>query len=143
MTLKQGTDYTLTYKNNKKAGTATVTITGKGNYAGSVKKTFKVVKGTQPLTVKAHAKSVKQSKVAKANVSVKAFKLSGAQGAVTCKNVSSNKIARTFKVNKLGNVVVPKGTKKGAYEVTLKATAKGNANYKPGTVQAIAKVTVK
>ena len=47
-TLKKGTDYTLAYKNNVKAGTATVTIKGKGNYAGSKSVTFKVVaqKGT-------------------------------------------------------------------------------------------------
>ena len=43
-TLKKGTDYTVTYKNNKKRGTATVVIKGIHNYYGSVKKTFKIVK---------------------------------------------------------------------------------------------------
>ena len=32
--LKEGTDYTVSYKNNKNVGKATVTITGKGNYTG-------------------------------------------------------------------------------------------------------------
>ncbi len=41
-TLMSGTDYTLSYKNNKNAGTATVTITGKGSYTGSISKTFKI-----------------------------------------------------------------------------------------------------
>lgn len=41
--LKEGTDYTIAYKNNKKVGTATAVIKGKGNYNGSVKKTFKIV----------------------------------------------------------------------------------------------------
>ena len=41
-TLKKGTDYTVTYKNNKKVGTATVTIKGKGTYTGTVSKTFKI-----------------------------------------------------------------------------------------------------
>ena len=40
--LKKGRDYTVTYKNNKKVGTATVIIKGKGNYTGTVKKTFKI-----------------------------------------------------------------------------------------------------
>lgn len=41
--LKSGTDYTVSYTNNKKAGvTATATITGKGNYIGTVSKTFKI-----------------------------------------------------------------------------------------------------
>lgn len=43
-TLKRGRDYTLSYKNNKKAGTATVVIKGKGSYSGKQKVTFKIVK---------------------------------------------------------------------------------------------------
>ncbi|MBR2682506.1 MAG: hypothetical protein IKE22_04475, partial [Atopobiaceae bacterium] len=42
-TLKLGTDYTLSYKNNTKPGTATVTVTGKGAYAGTKSVTFKIV----------------------------------------------------------------------------------------------------
>ena len=41
-TLKSGTDYTVTYKNNKAIGKATVTVTGKGNYTGKVNKSFKI-----------------------------------------------------------------------------------------------------
>ncbi len=41
--LEAGTDFSYSYKNNVKAGTATVTAKGKGNYAGTVKTTFKVV----------------------------------------------------------------------------------------------------
>lgn len=41
-TLKAGTDYTVTYKNNKAIGKATVTITGKGNYQGTISKAFKI-----------------------------------------------------------------------------------------------------
>lgn len=40
--LVQGKDYTVTYKNNKKPGTATVIITGKGDYILSCKVTFKI-----------------------------------------------------------------------------------------------------
>ncbi|MBQ8965037.1 CAP domain-containing protein [Ruminococcus sp.] len=35
-TLRSGTDYTCTYKNNINAGTATVTAAGKGNYTGTL-----------------------------------------------------------------------------------------------------------
>ncbi len=48
-TLTEGTDYTVTYKRGDdatgdfaSAGTITVTITGKGNYAGSVTKTYTI-----------------------------------------------------------------------------------------------------
>ncbi len=40
--LIKGTDYTVSYKNNTNVGTATVTITGKGNYKGSVQATFTI-----------------------------------------------------------------------------------------------------
>lgn len=42
--LTEGTDYILSYKNNKDAGTATITITGQGKYTGSTQLTFKIVK---------------------------------------------------------------------------------------------------
>ncbi len=46
-TLVSGTDFKLTYKNNKNVGTATVTITGKGVYGASINKTFRInPKGT-------------------------------------------------------------------------------------------------
>ena len=56
-TLKSGTDYKLTYENNKNVGTATVTITGIGAYKDSVSKTFKInPKATTMSTVTAASK---------------------------------------------------------------------------------------
>ena len=43
VTLKRDTDYTVKYANNVKPGTATITITGEGNYTGTRKKTFEIV----------------------------------------------------------------------------------------------------
>jgi len=39
-TLTSGTDYTVTFSNNTNAGIAKATITGIGNYAGTIEKTF-------------------------------------------------------------------------------------------------------
>ena len=44
--LRAGTDFSYSYKSNVKAGTATVTATGRGNYAGTVKTTFRIVAAT-------------------------------------------------------------------------------------------------
>ncbi len=41
--LTKGTDYTVSYKNNKKVGTAKVIITGKGIYTGSQTATFRII----------------------------------------------------------------------------------------------------
>jgi len=43
-TLVKGVDFKVTYKNNRKPGKATVTISGIGNYTGTRKTTFKIVK---------------------------------------------------------------------------------------------------
>ena len=62
--LQQGSDYTVTYKNNTNVGTATAIIKGKGNYSGTVQKTFVIQQmdinsltfskiATQPYTKKA------------------------------------------------------------------------------------------
>ena len=41
-TLTTGADYTVEYGNNTNAGTATVTVSGQGNYGGTVEKTFTI-----------------------------------------------------------------------------------------------------
>ena len=46
-TLKKDVDYTVAYSNNIKVGTATVTITGKGEYTGIATKTFQIVEETE------------------------------------------------------------------------------------------------
>ena len=47
--LTAGTDYELSYANNVDAGTATVTVTGKGDYAGKVNETFKIKMTVVPM----------------------------------------------------------------------------------------------
>ena len=64
--LTKGTDYTVTYSNNIKVGTAKVTITGIGGYIGSITKTYKIIpktaaiktltSGSRKLTVKTTCK---------------------------------------------------------------------------------------
>ena len=42
-TLKEGVDYSIKYKNNRRVGEASIVIECKGNYAGEVVKTFKIL----------------------------------------------------------------------------------------------------
>lgn len=73
-TLKSGTDYTVSYKNNKNIGTATLTIKGKGKYSGTLQKTFTI----KPKTTK--IKTFKSPKKKQAKVSwSKDSKVSGYQ----------------------------------------------------------------
>ena len=41
--LVEGQDYSVSYKNNKKTGKATITVTGKGLYTGTIKRNFYIV----------------------------------------------------------------------------------------------------
>lgn len=51
-TLVLGTDYEVTYSNNTDVGTATATITGKGNYTGEVTKNFQITKSIDHADIK-------------------------------------------------------------------------------------------
>ena len=57
--LKSGTDYTISYTDNIKVGTAKVTITGKGDYTGTIEKTF---------TIAAKQEDTKQDPVTKKSI---------------------------------------------------------------------------
>ncbi len=56
--LCEGIDYTLTYKNNLDVGTATVIVTGKGNYAGAKAATFKIESPPCAVTYRSHVQNV-------------------------------------------------------------------------------------
>lgn len=46
--LREGTDYTVSYSNNTDVGTATVTVTGAGSYTGTLTYTFPITKADLP-----------------------------------------------------------------------------------------------
>ncbi|MBE6129845.1 MAG: hypothetical protein E7185_11300 [Erysipelotrichaceae bacterium] len=48
--LKEGVDYDITYENNTEIGTATMTITGKGNYTGTITKQFVIAEEVYSIT---------------------------------------------------------------------------------------------
>ena len=116
-TLKNSTDYTVSYSNNTKVGTATVKITGKGNYTGSVSKTYNIknnfkkatISGisnksytgkniTQSFTVKYNGKTLKKgtdytvSYLSNKNIGTATVKVTG-------KGSYAGTITKTFKIN--------------------------------------------
>lgn len=82
--LVKGTDYTVSYKNNTKIGTATVTVTGKGDYTGTKTLTFKIV----PKKVKMTGKS------SGANEALSWKKSAGAAGYEVYSSVSGGKFTK-------------------------------------------------
>ena len=64
VTLSQTVDYTLSFKDNNKVGTATITVNGKGNYTGkTVTAQFKIVDPTAGITEGLVSKVTKIQKV--------------------------------------------------------------------------------
>ena len=127
-TLTAGTDYTLSYSNNTNAGTATVTITGIGNYTGTISKTFTINKATPTLTFASTSITKTTQDAAFTNTLTKKT-----DGSVTFKSINTS----VATVNSTSGKV----TIKGAGTTTITATAAAGTNYKAGSAQYTLTVT--
>ena len=136
-TLKNGTDYTVSYSNNKKIGTATVKIAGKGSYTGTVTKTFKInpaKQEIQKLTAKSKAFFVDWAQKGSAT----GYEI---QYATNSKFTSAKKV--TITNNKTDKTTVSKLSGKKKYYVRVRSytTVKGTKYY--GAWSASKSVTTK
>ena len=136
-TLKNGTDYTVFYSNNKKVGTATVKITGKGSYTGTITKTFKInpaKQEIQKLTAKSKAFFVDWAQKGSAT----GYEI---QYATNSKFTSAKKV--TIKNNKTDKTTVSKLSGKKKYYVRVRSytTVKGTKYY--GAWSSVKNVTTK
>ena len=136
-TLKKGTDYTVTFKNNKAVGKATVTIKGKGNYTGSISKTFKI--NPKKTTLKtATSPKTKQLKVTYS-------KVSGVTGYQTVYSTSSKFTKATTKTasSKSTSKTISGLTKGKTYYVKVRTykTVKGTKYY--SGYSAVKKIKIK
>ena len=155
VTLKEGTDYTITYKNNVYAGTAYAYINGKGNYTDSWEIGFTITKAANPLTIKPKTATVKYSKLKKKTQTLvvtkvikftKQLKDKKTYTLVSVKK-GSKSFKKYFKISKTtGKVTIKKNKKmkKGTYKVRVKIQALGNSNYNASAVKAVTfKVRIK
>ncbi|MBO7674415.1 MAG: M6 family metalloprotease domain-containing protein, partial [Atopobiaceae bacterium] len=129
--LVMGTDYKLTYANNKSAGKATVTVVGAGDYTGKASATFTIAKAKNTLSVKGRTATVSYAKVKKASQNLSVSKVvkfsSKGVGKLTYAKVSGN---AKIVVNKTsGKITVKKGLKKGTYKVKVRVRAAGGASH--------------
>ena len=135
--LKNGTDYTVSYSNNKKVGKATVKITGKGKYGGVITKTFKInpaKQEIQKLTAKSKAFFVDWAQKGSAT----GYEI---QYATNSKFTGAKKVAITN--NKTDKTTVSKlsGNKKYYVRVRSYTTVGGTKYY--GAWSAVKNVTTK
>ena len=116
-TLKNGTDYTVSYSNNTKVGTATVKITGKGNYTGSVSKTYSIKNDFKKATVSGISTKAFTGKNITQSITVKYNGKTLKNGTDYTVSYSSNKGIGTATVKIAG---------KGSYTGTITKTFKIN-----------------
>ena len=116
-TLKKDTDYTVSYSNNTKVGTAKVTIKGKGNYTGSVSKTFKIKNNFKKATVSGISTKAFTGKKITQSITVKYNGKTLKNGTDYTVSYSSNKNIGTATVKVAG---------KGSYTGTITKTFKIN-----------------
>lgn len=121
-TLVSSTDYTVSYSDNIKVGTAKVTVTGKGNYTGSKTATFTITKASNQAATSITCKKT----VYKVAYGTKPFKINAS---------SKGKMAFTSSKPKIASV------KKGTGVVTIKNTGIATITIKAGNVSK--KVTIK
>lgn len=141
-------DVSVKYYDNKNAGKALMIIEGKGEYKGSIYKSFKINKAKQPMTVKVSKKTVKVKKLKKKAVTLKALKVKKAKGKVTYAKYKKGSTKRVYKLitvnKKTGKIKFKKGTyKKGTVKIRIRITAKGNLNYKSKKLIKTVKVKIK
>lgn len=144
--LENGKDYEAAYDNNINAGTAKVTVTGMGGYAGSAAATFTINKATNPLAIKGKTYSIKYSTLKKKAQVLATSKIYSVTrkgvGKMSYALYSAKKGSKSYKkyfaVNKTtGKLTVKKGLAKGTYKVVVKAKAAGNSNYKVSAQKAV------
>ncbi|WP_443718034.1 Ig-like domain-containing protein [Ruminococcus bicirculans (ex Wegman et al. 2014)] len=136
-TLKKGTDYTVSYSNNKSIGTATVKIAGKGSYTGTITKTFKINPAKQEIQkLKAKSKAFFVDWAQKGSAT--GYEI---QYATNSKFTSAKKV--TITNNKTDKATVSKLSGKKKYYVRVRSytTVKGTKYY--GAWSASKSVTTK
>lgn len=126
--LKKGVDYKVTYKNNRKVGTASVIINGTGKYKGKLTKKFKIIPiGTSlaKLTAKSKGFSVSWRKQAK---STNGYQIQYSTSKKFKKNATVAKTVKKSSRTKL-NIKKCKAKKKYYIRIRTYKTVKGKKYY--------------
>ncbi len=127
--MQSGKDYTVSYKNNTRAGTGIITVTGTGNYGGSISTRFTIGKASNTIKVSDINKTVS----AKAQTVSSGVRVSGGAKLTYSSSSKSVKVSKTGKITIAGNfvgraVITVKSSETSCYKA---ASKKFNVTVKP------------
>ena len=127
--MQSGKDYTVSYKNNTRAGTGIITVTGTGNYGGSISTRFTIGKDSNIIKVSDINKTVS----AKAQTVSSGVRVSGGAKLTYSSSSKSVKVSKTGKITIAGNfvgraVITVKSSETSCYKA---ASKKFNVTVKP------------
>lgn len=145
-TLNEGTDYTVTYANNVNVGKASITITGKGKFGGSVTKYFRIVKANNKVVKYTSYKKIKYKKLKKKKQKfyINAVGKGGVKvGYSFFAKHNTDKVNKYFKVSSKGKVTIKRRAKKGTYKLKVMISLAENSNYKKALLSKTITVRIK
>ena len=137
--------YWIRYKDNVKAGTAKMIVSGKASkkarYFGALTIEFTIAKAKNPAKISTVKKTVRYSLLKKAKRVAARIKVRSASGSVRYSRAGGSKKLTVNKKN--GKITVKKGTKKGTYTIKVKVAVKGDADHLPLTAKKTVKIRVR
>lgn len=120
-TLIEGMDYTLAYTNNINVGTATATATGKGNYKGTISRTFQITKRAITVTADSISKAYDGKALTSTSGKITTGSLENGQTITITSTGTITNVGST--PSKISSVVI----KSGSTDVTSNYTITKNA----------------
>ena len=122
--LQENRDFTVRYSNHINAGEAVLTVSGIGNYSGSITKSFLIEKADQTVTATLSKVSI----------------LPGEQAVLTASGIGSLKYQSTDpQIASISSTGIVTGVAPG--QTTITVTASGNQNYNAGKAVLVIAVT--
>ena len=151
--LRRGTDYTLTYLDNVKVGTAKVRLTGKGRYKGTKTVSFRIVRGATSGSTSKNGKSSGNTSKSKKSSGDKTPGTSVTEGRFTVR-ISKSSVVYNGEARKPSVKVTVRGKNvpSSGYTVSYKdnknvgkatVTVKGKGDYKGYSGSASFRITLK
>lgn len=127
VTMRKGTDYTLSYEDNINAGTASVKVSGRGEYTGVLSETFVIAKKKTSLSLSVSSKSIRTGETA-------TIKVMNSAGGVTFQSKNPSVATVSSVTGALFSTGTVTGIAEGTADILVTKADTANETYEPVTI---------